>query len=131
MSDQTPDLKPKAVQVSTIQPLEAWSARADQLRQQEWEMAQKLLAISRALLRRISTRDEFKASLAEISRMLDLASRLGRLATGLATDHQQLSGPAGNPIPIDITVALDRIYGPSVSAPHPAVPVRAALNAEP
>ena len=98
-----------------------WERRSDQLREQEWETAQRLLAAARKMLRRILHRPNSSASFAEITRMLDLASRLGRLATGLATEHQELSGPGGQPIPVAISAALDKIYGPAPSAENSAL----------
>lgn len=71
-----------------------WNRRGEQLREQEWEMAQKLLSTARALLRRILVRSDFQASLTQVSKMLDLTSKLGRLSARLADHHEVPPDPA-------------------------------------
>jgi hypothetical protein len=97
--------------VSGETPAEPWERRSEQLREQEWAMAQKLLTAAGALLRRVLARRETEASVNEITRMLDLASRLGRLATGLQTERTEITGPDGGPISLEVEVALRKIYG--------------------
>jgi hypothetical protein len=104
-----------------------WTHREEQFREQEWEAAQRLLTTARVLLRRVLFRPESAASLTEISRLLDLASKLGRLATGLANHREEISGPDGGPIRVEFERALQKIYGEpekdeSVSPVNPNTP---------
>ena len=69
------------------------------------------------------------ATLGEVSRALELASKLGRLASGMATDKTELTGEDGAPIKVELEVALKKIYG--VAAPPAKVEVRPPNVEEP
>jgi len=56
-------------------------------------------------------RPKVSASLSEIARRLELASKLGRLASGLPTDHTELTGEDRGPLRVELTAALNKIYG--------------------
>ena len=112
MNDSQTSLEPQARQSSLVNPgHDDWPGRSEQLRQQEWAMAQKLLAAAGALLDRLRFQSVAEASYSDVTRLLDLASRLGRLATGLQTDSTEVTGPGGGPISIEVEVALRKIYG--------------------
>jgi len=51
------------------------------------------------------------ANLGDIARMLEIASKLGRLATGLGTDGERRKDDAGPAVRVEVTVALEKIYG--------------------
>ena len=71
----------------------------------------ELIAAGRKVLKRFT--DEGRgATLGDVARALDLASKLGRLASGMATDHTELTGQDGGPIQIELSAALNKIYGP-------------------
>jgi hypothetical protein len=89
--------------------------RADQLLDQEWEMAQQFILTARDLLRRFRIRPGSEPSIADITRMLDLASRLGRLSTGLQTDTTEMTGK----VDIAFRVELDAALKKSVAPPPP------------
>ena len=84
---------------------------ASDLRDAEWETAQELLATARSLLRRIVYREPRKTSLTEISRMLDIASKLGRLATGLAVHPDGLPESSAPRLDDQWERALEKVYG--------------------
>jgi hypothetical protein len=88
-----------------------WAARAQGFKEQEWAAAEKLLAVAHQVLASFAHRDPDEITLSEVSRALEVASKLGRLATGLATDHQEHSGPGGGPIQLEVAAALKKIYG--------------------
>ena len=70
------------------------------------------------------------ATLAEIAGLLELASKLGRLASGLPTDHTELTGEDGGPLRVELTAALNKIYGqpgPGEVVYVETVPARPAL----
>jgi hypothetical protein len=56
-------------------------------------------------------REKVYANLADIARMLEIASKLGRLATGLGTDGERRKGDDLPGLRIEVTVALEKIYG--------------------
>jgi hypothetical protein len=104
-----------------------WLKRREEHRQEEWAIRSELITAGRKVLKRF-TDDGKGATLGDVARALDLASKLGRLASGLATDHTELTGPDGGPIQIELTAALNKIYGPAVDVDE--VPVAPAQLAE-
>jgi hypothetical protein len=56
-------------------------------------------------------REKVYANLADIARMLEIASKLGRLATGLGTDGERRTGDDLPTLRVEVTVALEKIYG--------------------
>ena len=46
-----------------------------------------------------------------IARLLELASKLGRLSCGMATDKTEVTGEDGGPIQVEFKAALKKIYG--------------------
>ena len=47
----------------------------------------------------------------DIARMLELASKLGRVASGLATDKTEITGDGDGPIRVELEAAMKKIYG--------------------
>jgi hypothetical protein len=114
-----------------------WTEREHTLREKEWEMADTLLATARALFRRFLFRQKHEPTLAEITRMLDLASHLGRLATGLANRRQEVSASWSEPqFDPEWERALIKIYGPKASLaanqqnPQPSSPAPSEVPAD-
>ena len=91
-----------------------WLKRQQELREQEWEMHEKCIEAGRRALRTFLAREEASASLADIARILEVASKLGRMASGLAIVHVEHTGEEGGPIRIELTAALNKIYGDPV-----------------
>ena len=57
-----------------------------------------------------------------MARILELASKLGRLASGLATDKTEVTGEDGGPIRVELAAALNKIYGEVVDVEATHVP---------
>ena len=91
-----------------------WLTRQQTLRETEWEMHEKCIAAARRGLAAYMEREKVYANLSDIARMLEIASKLGRLATGMPTDKTEITGEDGGPIKVEISAALDRIYGVEV-----------------
>jgi hypothetical protein len=91
-----------------------WLKRQTALREAEWRIHEELLAAGREALKRFYERGH-GANLGDVARLLELASKLGRLATGMATDKTEVTGEDGGPIRVELEAALKKIYGP----PHP------------
>jgi len=88
-----------------------WLKRQQALRQTEWEMHEKCIAAAKRGLAAFEAREKVYANLADISRILEVASKLGRLASGMATDKTEVSGNDGGAIRVELTAALNKIYG--------------------
>jgi hypothetical protein len=88
-----------------------WLQRQIDLKEREWEMHEKCIAAARRALTAFMERDKVYANLADIARILEVASKLGRMASGLATETVEHTGADGGPIRIELTAALNKIYG--------------------
>jgi hypothetical protein len=72
-------------------------------------MHERAIAAAKRGLDAYMAREKVYANLADIARMLEIASKLGRLATGLGDGERK-----GDELPavrVEVTVALDKIYG--------------------
>lgn len=88
-----------------------WERREQQLRETEWAMHERAIAAAKRGLDAYMEREKVYANLADIARMLEIASKLGRLATGLGTDGDRTNGDQPAAMRIEVTVALEKIYG--------------------
>ena len=88
-----------------------WEAREQALRETEWAMHEQAIAAAKRGLDEYMRREKIYANLADIARMLEIASKLGRLATGLGTDGERLKGDDLPAVRVEVTVALQKIYG--------------------
>ena len=97
-----------------------WEKREQTLRETEWEMHEQAIAAAKKGLKAYMDREKVYANLADIARMLEIASKLGRLATGLGDGEQRKDGDTPT-LRVEVTVALEKIYGQA--EPAPAGPV--------
>jgi len=88
-----------------------WSKRQRELRNREWEIANKALTLCSRLVEKLLAQKRRKATVHDLSRLLEAASKIGRLSAGLATDRGELTGPDGGAIQVDLTLALKKVYG--------------------
>ena len=73
-------------------------------------MRGELIVAGRSVLTRF--KDGAKgATLGDVARALDLASKLGRLASGMPTDRTEVTGEEGGPIQVELSAALAKVYG--------------------
>jgi hypothetical protein len=87
-----------------------WLKRHEEHRDEEWAMRGELMAAGRKVLKKFM--DEGRgATLGDVARALDLASKLGRLAAGMPTEVKEITGEGGGPIRVEVSVALEKIYG--------------------
>ena len=87
-----------------------WESREQALRETEWQMHERAIAAAKRGLDAYMEREKVYANLADIARMLEIASKLGRLATGLGDGERRKEDdlPA---VRVEVTVALEKIYG--------------------
>jgi hypothetical protein len=83
---------------------------------------------AREALRRFYDGDKC-GTLGDVARLLDLASKLGRLASGMATDKTEITGDGGGPVRVEFEMALKKIYGAAAAAGS-VVEVEEVRNAE-
>jgi hypothetical protein len=86
-------------------------------------MHERAIAAAKRGLDAYMEREKVYANLADIARMLEIASKLGRLATGLG-DGAQRKGDELPAVRVEVTVALEKIYGvaaPPANEPAPTI----------
>ena len=88
-----------------------WESREQKLRETEWAMHEQAIAAAKRGLDAYMAREKVYANLADIARMLEIASKLGRLATGLGTDGDRRKGDELPAVRVEVRVALEKIYG--------------------
>jgi 2-polyprenyl-3-methyl-5-hydroxy-6-metoxy-1,4-benzoquinol methylase len=94
-----------------------WARRQRDLREKELEVATKaLLVVERWVDSILRSNKAPRMRAAEAAKMLDIASRVARLATGLHTQREEVSGVDGDPIRIQVAAAIAKVYGPKFSA---------------
>ena len=104
-----------------------WESREQTLRETEWAMHERAIAAAKRGLDEYMKREKVYANLADIARMLEIASKLGRLATGLGTDGERGKPDDFPALRVEVTVALEKIYGQAEPAPLVASPGAARL----
>jgi hypothetical protein len=93
-----------------------WEKRETQLRETEWSMHERAIAAAKRGLAAYMDKDKVYANLADIARMLEIASKLGRLATGLDKSNGETADEPQT-LRVEVTVALEKIYGQAEPAP--------------
>lgn len=116
----------EAIEVAARAKAAEWEKREQALREEEWEMHEKCIAAAKRGLAAYMEREKVYANLADIARMLEVASKLGRLATGLG-DGEKRKDEAPQ-VRVEVTLALEKIYGAEArpaNVPAPTIDVEA------
>lgn len=92
-----------------------WDARADIVRTREWDISGKLIKTAEKIIHKFLSEDLDKATLTEAVRMISLASKLGRSATG-TLDRNEFQQEDSHVLE-HLDRVLDKIY--SASRPNP------------
>jgi hypothetical protein len=88
-----------------------WLARQVEQRDEEWRTRNEALELAREAISRWKANERRSGSLEGIARLLELASKLGRLASGMPTDKTEVTGEDGGPLRVELSAALKKIYG--------------------
>ena len=102
-----------------------WLTRQEKIRDREWQMHEKCIAAAERGLKAFMEREKVYANLSDIARILEVASKLGRLASGMATDKTEVTGEDGGPLRVELSAALAKVYGEAIDVD--TVPVTPAL----
>jgi hypothetical protein len=93
-----------------------WEKRETQLREQEWTLRGELVEAGLKVLGKFKDGSR-GATLGDVSRAFEVASKLGRLATGQSPDGENTKGDKLPALHVEVTVALEKIYGQAEPAP--------------
>lgn len=118
----------EAIEATARRNAAVWEAREQKLKETEWEMHERAIAAAKRGLDAYMEREKVYANLADIARMLEIASKLGRLATGLG-DGDGRKGDDLSAVRVEVTVALEKIYGQTESGLN-SPPAAAVVDVE-
>jgi hypothetical protein len=101
-----------------------WKERGRLSLEQQWSLAQDLLTLGRRVLSRSAGQTQRPTSLAQVERILQLATRLARLSTDLAAQsaNAREECPKCCAARLEREAALHRIYGEDAEPPAPSAP---------
>jgi putative DNA primase/helicase len=88
-----------------------WAARQEEHREEEWRVRGELLAMGREAVERWRKNAARCGSLEGIARLMELASKLGRLSSGMPTDCTQTKGELDVTVDVEFEAALKKAYG--------------------
>ena len=109
----------QATEVALRSKAAEWLTRQSEHRDEEWRVRGELLEAGREALRRWRANASRCGSLEGIARMLELASKLGRLSSGMPTDQTEVTGEVTLSVDLEWEVALKKVYGrPAQAAPR-------------
>ncbi|HNZ74504.1 MAG TPA: hypothetical protein PKN20_00100 [Verrucomicrobiota bacterium] len=101
-----------------------WVKRQEEQRADEWQARCDLLELARETIKRWKENPRKCGTLEGVARLLDLASKLGRLASGMPTDRTEVTTEVQGKIDVEWEIAIKRVYGQGAKAePAPAVVV--------
>jgi len=108
------DIERKTAEALAVQAGTDWAQRQEQHREDEWQTRSELIALAREAIERWKKNSARCGTLEGIARLLDLASKLGRVSSGLSLEPAEKPGEEETAFMIQIEVALEKIYGPVV-----------------
>ncbi len=88
-----------------------WVKRQEEQRADEWEARCDALQLARQAIKRWKENERKCGTLEGIARLLDLASKLGRLASGMPTDRTEVTTEVQGKIDVEWEIAIKRVYG--------------------
>jgi hypothetical protein len=88
-----------------------WLKRQQEVKEREWRLHERCMAAAERALEAFMVREKIYVNLADIARIVEVGSKMGRLSSGMATDKTEVTGEEGGPIRVEVEAALDKIYG--------------------
>jgi hypothetical protein len=88
-----------------------WVTRQEEHKQVEWELRGRLVTLAKKAIGRWEKNETRCGTLEGIARLLELASKLGRLASGLATDKTEVKEEVNVSVDVEFEAALKKAYG--------------------
>ena len=99
-----------------------WSKVHEAVRVAEWQRHKKLIALADEMIARWEKNTAKCGTLEGIARVLDLATKLGRLAAGMPTEVKEVNTTLKATIDVDWEIAIRKAYGQKAEgAPEPPV----------
>jgi hypothetical protein len=116
------DIERKTAEALAVQAGTDWAKRQEQHREDEWQTRSELIVLAREAIDRWKKNPARCGTLEGIARLLDLASKLGRVSSGLSLEPVDKPVEEDAAFMIQIEVALEKIYGAGVPPPTVTAP---------
>ncbi len=91
-----------------------WAKRRIEQRAEEWKARTELLELAQETIKRWKSKPERCGTLEGIARLIELASKLGRLAAEMETEKPETPVKEVRTISIEFRAAIEKIYGKPV-----------------
>lgn len=89
-----------------------WAKRQRSIREREFSCAEKALGLIESWLQKvIAAGGVSKMRIHDAAKLLEIASRVGRLASGMPTNRDEITGADGGAIRVEIEAAIAKVYG--------------------
>ena len=110
-----------------------WDKVHEAVKIAEWQRHKKLIALADEMLVRWEKNKSKCGTLEGIARVLELATKLARLAAGMPTEVKEVNTTMQATIDVDWEIAIRKAYGGEVQSPKPEVqsPVVDVLEVKP
>lgn len=125
------DIERKTAEALAVQAGTDWARRQEQHREDEWQTRGELIALAREAIERWKKNPARCGTLEGIARLLDLASKLGRVSSGLSLEPVEKPDEQDAAFMIQIEVALEKIYGAVAPPVTVAAPPASVVEVEP
>lgn len=109
------DIERKTAEALAVQAGTDWAQRQEDHREEEWALRGELIEAGRKVLEKFKDGSR-GATLGDVARALDLASKLGRVSSGLSLEPAEQPPAEDGAFLIQIEVALEKVYGPGPNA---------------
>ena len=121
------DVERKAIEGLALEKAVEWNKVHEALKIAEWQRHKKLIALADEMIARWEANKQKCGTLEGVARLLDLASKLGRLASGMPTDRTEVTTEVQGKIDVEWEIALKRVYGQGGKAEVAAPPAAPAV----
>ena len=114
----------------TRQKAVVWVKRQEEHKEEEWTLRGQLITASRKVLEKFMDGSR-GATLGDVARALDLASKLGRLSSGLATESIEQKAEVDVNFRIEVEAAVKKAFGDVVDVEVVEEPKKELSDARP
>ena len=116
--DYLASIEREAIEASAVEKGVEWSRMNEAIRIAEWQRHKRLIALADETIKRWEKNPNKCGTLEGIARILELATKLGRLAAGMPTEVKEVNTTVTATVDVDWQIAIRKAYA---VAPPPMV----------
>ena len=110
----------EAIEGLAVEKAIEWNKVHEAVRIAEWQRHKRLIALADEMITRWEKNKAKCGTLEGIARVLDLATKLGRLAAGMPTEVKEVNTTVTGTIDVEWEIAIRKAYGPAQATPTTA-----------